>query len=77
MISGFLFIMFVNCGWELVNAVLRHWIYVYECEALGRMGWFFGNKLHISIFFQYGITGFWVMYASWIGFKDNEERLKF
>lgn len=73
MFSAFVFVMLINCGWDFVNAELRHWVYVKQCELLSKMGWFYKDRLHIAIFFQYGISGFFIVYACWVIFKRERE----
>ena len=70
-----IFVFFVNCGWELINAWRYHWFYNEYCEIFSRRGFFevFGRKLHISIFIQYAISGFCVMYSSWVIFEKKDK----
>ena len=66
------FVVVFSSVWELINAVLRHWIYNKDCELFSQEGWFLGGRLHISIFFQYAWSGFLVMYFTWIFFKPTK-----
>lgn len=63
---SFLFVGSVNCGWELFNAWRGHWIYNTNCDLLDEKGFFLNNKLHIGIFVQYFVSGWIVMYFSWV-----------
>ena len=65
------FVVLFSSIWELLNAVLRHWIYNKECNLYSKEGWFLGGKLHISIFFQYAWSGFLVMYFTWMFFRPK------
>lgn len=63
------FCLFINCGWDFINAYLMHWVYDVNCNLFGKHGWFLSNKLHVSIFVQFPISGFTVMYFSNIYFE--------
>jgi hypothetical protein len=65
-----LFCFVINCGWDFANAYLRRWIYDVNCDLLGEHGWFFNDLLHVSIFVQYAVSGFTVMYFSNIYFES-------
>ena len=65
-----LFCFAINCGWETFNLWRRHWIYNILCELFGKYGWIANYKLHLSIFIQFAISGFIVMYFTWIYFDE-------
>jgi hypothetical protein len=60
-----LYVIFINCTWEIFNCWRGHWYYNKNCNLLGEKGWILKDKLHVSIFFQYPISGFVVMAFCW------------
>ena len=68
MLLSLICVITINCVWELFNVWRGHWVYNKNCELLGKKGWLYKDKLHISIFCQYPISGFVVMAFSWYFF---------
>ncbi len=63
-----LFVFVINCGWELFNSWRRHWVYDKRCDLFSPHGWVLNDKLHVSIFVQYAISGWVVMYFCYLIF---------
>jgi len=60
----FLFVIFVNCFWEYIGTKRKHWVYNKDCTLFGK-GWVLNGCSHVTIFFQFPISGFVVVYYAY------------
>lgn len=53
----------IGFGWDFLNVtIFKHWFYNKKCSYLSQEGFFFKDRLHISISITYNITGFLYFY---------------
>jgi hypothetical protein len=68
---SFCFVVPVACTYDFIGVFFGHWVYNTDCSLFGKFGWFGSDRWHISTFLQYGISGWFVMYFSYIYFNKG------